>query len=151
MIYSKIWFSTTLFLQLIYVRNDSAEQQNSNISFLLIQMLLIIYNIQLLPFLFLLCMCLLQVIDFNNNWKRKNEEKKHWTVGVGHRTHIVYCKLKVCKPIYSKLKFTIQGSNIYLADLINYEFFIHFVAGNFLKDDGEKCDILSFFEYMQIF
>lgn len=31
MIYSKIWFSTTLYLQLIYVRNDSAEQQNSNI------------------------------------------------------------------------------------------------------------------------
>lgn len=31
MIYSKVWFSTTLYLQLIYVRNDSAEQQNSNI------------------------------------------------------------------------------------------------------------------------
>lgn len=31
MIYSKNWFSTTLYLQLIYVRNDSAEQQNSNI------------------------------------------------------------------------------------------------------------------------
>lgn len=67
MIYSKIWFSTTLFLQLIYVRNDSAEQQNSNISFILIQMSLTIYNIQLLPFLFLLCTCLLQIIDFNNN------------------------------------------------------------------------------------
>lgn len=67
MIYSKIWFSTTLFLQLIYVRNDSAEQQNSNISFILIQMSLTIYNIQLLPFLFLLCMCLLKIIDFNNN------------------------------------------------------------------------------------
>lgn len=56
MIYSKMWFSTTLYLQLIYVRNDSAEQQNSNISFILIQMSLTIFNIQLLPFLFY-CAC----------------------------------------------------------------------------------------------
>lgn len=81
MIYSKIWFSTTLYLQLIYVRNDSAEQQNSNISFILIQMSLTIYNIQLLPFLFLLCTCLLQIIDLNIIIEY---EKKNWTIAIEH-------------------------------------------------------------------